>query len=98
MMALIKTLLCIWITLMLSISNAWGVDIENGKTLHDANCKRCHQEDIYTRKNRLIYSYDELRERISQCELGAELTWFDEEIDDVTTYLNQAFYKFETEK
>ena len=78
--------------------NVSAADIENGKALHDANCKRCHQESIYTRENSLIHSYTELRERISQCELSAELTWFDEEIDDVTAYLNQAFYKFEMEK
>ena len=95
MKTLIKALSFSCITLILCMTNAWSVDIENGKALHDANCMRCHQESIYTRKDRLIYSYPELRERISQCELGAELTWFDEEIDDVTAYLNDAFYHFE---
>jgi len=28
----------------------------------------------------------------------AELTWFDEEIDDVTAYLNNQFYRFNLEK
>ena len=98
MKTLLKTLSFTWITFMLSMSNVWGVDIENGKTLHDANCTRCHQDTIYTRQDRLIHSYAELRERIRQCELGAELTWFDEEIDDVTAYLNDAFYQFEIEK
>ena len=98
MKILFKTLSFACITLLLCVSNAWGFDIENGKTLHDANCKRCHQESIYTRENSLIHSYAELRERISQCELSAELTWFDDEVDDVTAYLNQAFYKFEMEK
>ena len=83
---------------MLSMSNVWAVDIENGKALHDANCKRCHNENVYTRKDRLIHSYDALRERIIQCELMAEMAWFDEEIDDVVAYLNQAFYKFTDDK
>ena len=94
----IKILLMSCITVLLCNSNAWSLDIANGKALHDANCLRCHQESMYTRENSIINNYQELRERISQCELGAELTWFDEEIDDVTAYLNDQFYKFNMEK
>jgi len=84
--------------LMLLTTRTWAFDIENGKTLHNENCLRCHNESQYTRKNRIVYSLDELRSRISQCELSAELAWFDEEIDDVTAYLNHAFYHFNLEK
>ena len=94
----IKNLLMSCIALLLCNSNAWGFDIENGKALHDANCLRCHQESMYTRKNSIIHNYQELRERISQCELSAELTWFDDEVDDVTAYLNDAFYHFNMDK
>jgi mono/diheme cytochrome c family protein len=75
-----------------------AVDIENGKTLHNDNCLRCHNETKYIRENRIVNSFDELRERISQCEIMAEMAWFDEEIDDVTAYLNKAFYHFNLEK
>lgn len=86
------------IILLLLCLPVHAVDIENGKALHNENCLRCHNESKYTRKNRIVNSFDELRERISQCELSAELTWFDEEIDDVTAYLNNAFYHFDLEK
>ncbi len=85
------------ITLLLSPS-VQAVDIENGKVLHNENCLRCHNESLYTRENRIVNSVDELRERISQCELMAELAWFDEEIDDVTAYLSNTFYRFNLEK
>ena len=98
MKTLITALSFIYITLLLSITNAWGFDIDNGKALHDENCMRCHQENIYTRKNRLIHSFPDLHERIRQCELSADLTWFDEEIDNVAAYLNDAFYHFEMPK
>jgi hypothetical protein len=75
-----------------------AIDIENGKILHDENCLRCHNETQYTRENRIVNSFDELRERISLCELSAEMAWFGEEIDDVTAYLNNAFYHFDLEK
>lgn len=75
-----------------------AVDIENGKQLHDENCLRCHDETKYTREKRLVNSFHELRTRIRDCELMAEAAWFDEEIDDVAAYLNQAFYRFNLEK
>jgi len=75
-----------------------AVDLENGKSLHDENCLRCHDESKYTRKNRIVKSFQQLYERIKQCELMAELTWFDEEIADVTAYLNNQFYYFNLEK
>jgi mono/diheme cytochrome c family protein len=85
------------ILLLLSLP-VQAVDIENGKILHNENCVRCHNESQYTRENRIVNNLDELRTRISDCEIMAELTWFDEEIDDVTAYLNNAFYHFVSEK
>lgn len=85
------------ISLLLSLP-VQAFDIENGKTLHNENCLRCHNESQYTRADRIVNNFDELRTRISDCELSAELTWFDEEIDDVTAYLNDAFYHFVLEK
>jgi hypothetical protein len=93
-----KLVLVNFITLLLFNLPVLAVDIENGKTLHNENCVRCHQVSQYTRENRIVNSFDELRTRISDCELSAELTWFDEEIDDVTAYLNEAFYRFNLEK
>ena len=84
--------------LLLFMLPVQAVDIENGKALHNENCLRCHNETIYTRENRLVNSYYELRTRIRDCELMSEAAWFDEEIDDVASYLNQAFYHFDLEK
>lgn len=77
-----------------AMSVCYGQDISNGKRLHDAHCLQCHTADIYTRENRIVNSYDGLKQRIRQCELSDGLAWFDEEINDVAAYLNTAFYKF----
>lgn len=76
-------------------ANALAADIENGKALHDANCVRCHQAEVYTRENRMVNSYTELYERVRQCEIMAEMAWFEEEIEDVVSYLNETYYKFD---
>lgn len=76
-------------------ANALAANIENGKALHDANCVRCHQSEVYTRDNRMVNSYAELHERVRQCEIMAEMAWFEEEIEDVVSYLNETYYKFD---
>lgn len=68
-----------------------------GQRLHAEHCMTCHGTDVYTRENRIVHSYRELKERIRQCELSNELAWFDEEIEAVSTYLNNHFYHFEKE-
>ena len=75
-----------------------ALDIENGQVLHDAHCTRCHQPDIYTREKRMVNSFSELQEQVRQCELMAELAWFDDEVEDVTAYLNESYYRFNIEK
>ena len=72
-----------------------AANIENGEALHNANCVRCHQAEVYTRENRMVNSYTELYERVRQCEIMAEMAWFEEEIEDVVGYLNEIYYKFE---
>ena len=55
---------------------------------------RCHQAEIYTRENRKIKTLEQLKKQVQQCELVNELAWFEEEVDDVTFYLNATYYLF----
>ena len=91
-----KLLIIIFVCL-LSV-NSFAFDVENGKALHEENCTRCHDSTRYTRADRKIQNYEKLRARVSQCELMLELAWFDEEVDDVTAYLNNQFYHFDLDK
>ena len=95
---MIKLVLVMMMTMLSLSAPVQAVDIENGKALHNENCLRCHDESKYTREKRLVNSFYELRTRIRDCELMAEAAWFDEEIDDVAAYLNQAYYHFNLEK
>jgi mono/diheme cytochrome c family protein len=77
------------------------VDLERGKKLHDARCLSCHKPDsstFYTRKNRDIKSYDSLKTRVETCANRLKIPWFpDDEVVDVTAYMNAEFYKFKKE-
>ncbi len=68
---------------------------QDGKQLHDDFCVSCHTAAIYTREERIVNSYPELQERVRQCELANNLTWFDDEIEAVINYLNVNYYQFE---
>ena len=54
----------------------------------------CHDDGIYTRDERRVSTLDALRKQVKRCEFSLELQWFDEDINDVTVYLNESFYNF----
>jgi cytochrome c5 len=70
-----------------------AADAGHGKTLHDRHCTRCHDTAIYARPESTIQDFAALRERVQQCELAAELLWFEEDVDDVAAYLNREYYR-----
>ena len=69
-------------------------DINKGKALLKENCYACHDNDIYVRKNRIVDSYSRLEQRVRFCSVQRNLTWFDEDIENVAAYLNKEFYHF----
>ena len=87
-LALLFTLLTISAT-----ANAQG-DANAGKQLHDKNCFGCHKTEIYTRPDRIIHGLGDLKNRVKFCESNNGLDWDTQQIEDVASYLNKAFYKF----
>lgn len=73
---------------------ATAENIERGKQLHDENCTRCHQAEIYSRDDRIVHDVEQLKRRVALCEQSVELLWFEEEVNDVSAYLNTYFYQF----
>jgi predicted lipase len=74
--------------------SALAADVNNGKKLQQKNCMKCHDDGMYTRDDRFIKNESSLRTQVQRCESTLGLTWFDEEVNDVTAYLNQSFYHF----
>ncbi len=71
-----------------------AADIKNGKQLQQKNCMSCHDDSMYSRDERRIKDLSGLRTQVQRCESTLGLTWFDDEVDDVTAYLNKSFYQF----
>lgn len=71
-----------------------AADTAGGKALTDQHCYQCHGNEVYTRSDRKVRTLDGLQRQVRRCELTLGLKWFDEDVSNVTDYLNQEFYKF----
>jgi cytochrome c553 len=71
-----------------------AADAGHGKSLVQQNCTACHDNGVYTRDNRRVTSLEGLNNQVKRCELTLELKWFEDDVKDVVTYLNESFYKF----
>ena len=73
---------------------AYGADADRGKALYEARCNECHGTGVHVREARKAASFDGVRTQVVRwnAELGGG--WSNEEIDDVTVYLNNRFYFF----
>ncbi|MFP4061163.1 MAG: cytochrome c [Halochromatium sp.] len=67
----------------------------DAQALVEKNCTSCHGSEVYTRDDRRIDSLDGLHAQVQRCEQNLELTWFDDQVDAVTSLLNRKYYNFE---
>jgi len=102
----LSVLLAIFLLTITSASLAGPFDEgnkKNGNALHGEKCSSCHDsmfpngkgDDIYDEDLRKIKSSKALYSMVEFCANNNGLAWFEEEIIDVSKYLNQKFYKFE---
>ena len=72
-----------------------AANIENGAELHFDDCTGCHQEEVYTRENRVVGSLEHLGRQVRFCRDAVGAQWFDDDVEDVIAYLNRTYYRFE---
>ena len=78
----------------LTTSTLFAADLDNGDDLHFTHCTGCHDSSVYTRADRRVDSRERLGLQVRFCKDSLELTWFDEDVEDVAEYLNQTYYHF----
>lgn len=88
-MSRILTILC-----LLALTSTAFADLANGRKLVEEQCTKCHDDSVYTRANRFITDKTALRKQVDRCHLNTGAQWFDTDVDDVTSYLNETYYKF----
>lgn len=93
--------------LMLSPNNAHAVlfakgNAELGAKLHAKTCASCHNsmmpdgkgEELYSEDFRKMTDAGKLKTMVQFCATRTNSGWFDEEIEHVSRYLNDNYYKF----
>ena len=71
-----------------------AVDEDSGEGIHQASCSGCHGTEIYTRSDRKVTSLDRLGAQVRMCDSQLETQLFPEDMEKLTKYLNESFYKF----
>ena len=92
-----STLIILLLSSAFSVS-ANAADAHPGKAIHDESCLNCHvgnhDEKFYTRKNRRIKDLNGLGVMVKMCDANLGTALFDEDMDEITNYLNESYYKF----
>jgi len=90
-----------FITFLLSSTISVSVNAEDahpGKSLHDESCLNCHlgnhDEKFYTKENRRVKDFKGLGTMVKMCDANLGTALFDEDMEEITNYLNDSFYKF----
>jgi len=85
---------CLVLIGMIASAQGFADDTVNAQALVEQNCTSCHGSEVYTRSDRRVDSLDALHGQVRMCEQNLGLTWFDDQVDAVTTLLNSEYYQF----
>ena len=65
-----------------------------GELLYSTHCIGCHTAQAHWRDKKLATSWSSLRAEVQRWQANAMLQWSEEDVRDVTQYLNDTFYRF----
>ena len=92
---LTKTIALVLSGLLISATAHANGNAANGKKLFTgSNCGTCHGVEKYTSKDRKVKNLKQLEAAVRLNDSKLNTNWFDEDVKDVTAYLNQQYYKF----
>jgi len=69
-------------------------DEPRGKLLYETHCIVCHTSGIHWREQKLATDWNSLKFQVRRWQTSIGLGWSEEEITDVTDYLNAIHYGF----
>jgi mono/diheme cytochrome c family protein len=73
-----------------------GSDASRGELLYKTHCIGCHSTQVHWRDKKLADDWTSLTAQVRRWQTNTGLGWSDEEIADVTRYLNTHYYHFQS--
>lgn len=71
-----------------------GSAATRGQLLYGNHCIACHNTQMHWRDRKLATDWASLKAQVRHWQGVAQLSWSDDEIDDVARFLNDRFYRF----
>jgi mono/diheme cytochrome c family protein len=69
-------------------------DLDRGQLLYQARCVGCHDQSVHNRAARKATTVEGIRAQVKRWDGAMGGAWQEDELNDVTTYLNELYYKF----
>lgn len=60
--------------------------------MDDATCMKCHYSGDFEAKEEKVNSFTKLHDQVKACANNNHAGWFEEEVMDVSDYLNSKYY------
>lgn len=73
---------------------AAAADFERGKTLYSARCVGCHDKSVHNRDARKALTIEGIKAQVRRWDAFLGGAWREEEVNDVTSYLNELYYRY----
>ena len=68
--------------------------VSGGGLLYETHCIGCHSKQIHWRERKLATDWASLAAQVRRWQANTGLQWTNEEVDEVTRYLNRTIYMF----
>jgi cytochrome c-type biogenesis protein CcmH/NrfF len=70
-------------------------ELSRGRALYELRCDQCHDQSVHQRTSRKAKNFSEVRASVVRWDRQqGGSAWRDDEVDLVTRYLNNRYYKF----
>jgi hypothetical protein len=76
------------------LAQAHAAAPSRGELLYTTHCIGCHSTQMHWRDQRLATDLDSLKHQVRLWQGRAMLSWTEDDIDEVTRYLDQRIYRF----
>ena len=84
------------IALLLAGAGARAADAERGRLLYENHCTVCHTSVVHLREQRKATTREEIQTWIRRWQKELNLQWGTAEVEDVSDYLNDRYYRLES--
>ena len=79
---------------LFTLTTATATDVDRGRALYESRCYECHSPAAHTRPSHVAANFHEIRAWVRRWNENLALNWSDEDIVNVTVFLNNTYYRY----